>query len=252
MSLHSTRMPWWKVAALVLVAGGALMLGAGCAGSGPADEQADVVARPPDAETAYRLRVGDLLSLIFPTDRTLDYETPVTPTGTITIPSGVEVMVAGRTIPEVKAAIEEGMSGHLRDPAVSVLLVQLAEQPVYVLGEVQKPGRVLNDGALSVTMALAEAGGLLRTGKPSSVMVIRSVGVDETMSFKVDVTKVLDARDISQDARLMPYDIVFVPKSVIGKVGEFVDLFFDDLAGAQLFYLRGYDILNRGPIQLYQ
>jgi hypothetical protein len=37
---------------------------------------------------------------------------------------------------------------------------------------------------------------------------------------------------------------VYVPKSVIGQVDEFVDLFMNRIAPAQLFYLRGYDMAH--------
>jgi polysaccharide export outer membrane protein len=101
-------------------------------------------------------------------------------------------------------------------------------------------------------MALAEAGGILSTGKPSSVMVVRTNGVPEAVAIKVDVSKFFSGRDLTQDLPLEPYDVVFVPKSVIGKVGEFVDLFFTQIAPAQLVYLRGYDMVNRRPLSLYQ
>jgi hypothetical protein len=35
-----------------------------------------------------------------------------------------------------------------------------------------------------------------------------------------------------------------VPTSLIGKVDDFVEMFFLKIAPAQLFYLRGYDIMN--------
>jgi len=103
-----------------------------------------------------------------------------------------------------------------------------------------------------VSMALAQAGGILPTGRPSSVMVVRTSGVAEAMAIKVDVGEVWSGRDMSQDLTLEPYDVVFVPTSVIGKVDGFVDLFFNRIAPAQLFYLRGYDIVNKGPLKQYE
>ncbi|MCK4409771.1 MAG: SLBB domain-containing protein, partial [Candidatus Eisenbacteria sp.] len=124
--------------------------------------------------------------------------------------------------------------------------------PVYVLGEVERPGLVVSEGTIRVSMALAAAGGIESTGKPSSVIVVRTTDVPEATAIKVDVSKVLSGRDLSQDLILEPYDVVFVPRSVIGKVDEFVELFFSRIAPAQLFYLRGYDIAARKPLSLYQ
>ena len=143
------------------------------------------------------------------------------------------------------------MAELLLDPRASIVLETVGEQPVYVLGEVHAPGAVSSPGMMTVSMALAEAGGMLSSGKPSSVMVVRTTGVPEAVAIKVDVSKVLSGGDLSQDLPLEPYDVVFVPKSVIGKVGEFVDLFFTSIAPAQLFYLRGYDIAKKKPLSLY-
>ncbi len=116
----------------------------------------------------------------------------------------------------------------------------------------KNPGPVRNMGAIRLSMALAQAGGILSSGSPSSVMIVRTTGVPEATAIKVDIAQVLSGSDPSQDLVLEPYDVVFVPQSVIGKVGEFVDLFFNKIAPAQLFYLRGYDMINRGSVRYYQ
>lgn len=238
---------------LLAVVGAALCCVCGCAGTdgGAAVDLADY-EQPAVDFTEYRLRIGDSVRIMFQADRTLDYDAPVSPAGTIGVPTGGEVAAAGRTVEEVRGDIEVTMAELLLDPRASVVLASVAEQPVYVLGEVKSPGAVSGAGVISLSMALAEAGGMLSSGKPSSVMVVRTSGVPEAVAIKVDVSKFLSGRDLSQDLPLEPYDVVFVPKSVIGKVNEFVDLFFTSIAPAQLFYLRGYDIANRGTAIFYQ
>lgn len=249
---------------LLTLVGAALCCVGGCAGTGGdgvvdvADfEQAAAVdvtdgEQPAAVSAAYQLRQGDELTIMFPADRTLDYTVPVSPAGTISVPSGGEVVAAGRTIDEVRAEIEVKMADLLLDPRSSVVLSRVAEQPVYVLGEVARPGSITNTGTIRLSMALAQAGGILSSGQPSSVMVVRTTGVAEATAIKVDIAQVLSGRDLSQDLTLEPFDVVFVPQSIIGKIDEFVDLFFNKIAPAQLFYLRGYDMLNRKPLQYYQ
>jgi len=249
---------------LLTLVGAALCCVGGCAGTdgdGMVDvaelEQREAVAvsdgdQPAAVPAAYRLHQGDELTIMFPADRTLDYTVPVSPAGTLTVPSGGEVIAAGRTIEEVQAEIEVKMAELLLDPRASIVLSRVAEQPVYVLGEVKDPGAVTSTGTIRLSMALAEAGGILSSGQPSSVMIIRTTGVAEATAIKVDFAGVLSGGDLSQDLTLEPYDVVFVPQSIIGKVNEFVDLFFNQIAPAQLFYLRGYDILNKEPLRYYQ
>jgi polysaccharide export outer membrane protein len=192
----------------------------------------------------YQLRAGDVLEIGFPSDPTGGYTTPVSPGGTVTVPMIGEVVAAGKTAAELAAEITEVMSQYMVDATSYVILKEVAPQPVFVIGEVSDPGRVDVGQGLTVSMALAEAGGVKPGGRPSSIMVVRTYGVDQPLAIRVDVTKVLSGRDLSEDLRLVANDVVYVPKSVIGKVNEFVDLFFENIAPAQLFYLRGYDMMH--------
>jgi protein involved in polysaccharide export with SLBB domain len=235
------------------VAGFALLtLVAGCASrTQPATEmerpsgESFASARAP----GYRLREGDVVEVTLASDPESKFATPVTPEGTLTVPMGGEVVAAGRTTSEVAAAIEEALSGLYIDARASVVLRELAEQPVFVIGEVTSPGRVTATGHLTVSMAIADAGGIKSSGKASSVMVVRTYGVEEPTAIRVDLTKVLSGRDLAEDIELTGNDVVYVPKSVIGQIGEFVDLFFNSIAPAQVFYLRGYDMFHLGDVQ---
>jgi protein involved in polysaccharide export with SLBB domain len=224
---------------------------AGCAGQQELPETR-VASPAPAGPVFYLLGVGDELAITFPADRSLDYKTPVTPSGTVTVPSGGEVVAVGKTVGELKSAIEEEMVGFLREPAASVVIETVAKKPIFVIGEVERPGTVDTPWTLNISMVLAEAGGLKSSGKPSSVMVVRSFGLEEPMAFRVDVSKVLSGRDLSQDVQLQAYDVVYVPKSIIGQIDEFVDLFFDQIAPAQLFYMRSYDIVKNRTFTGYQ
>ena len=226
---------------------------AGCAGNRGAT-RGDPSVREEVAATsgAYLLRSGDQVRVRFPTDVTLDYAAPVTPSGTFIVPSGQEIPAAGLTLAQLKSAIEVSIKDMLLDPVVTVVLTSVADQLVYVIGEVKSPGPVDRSRGVRLSMALSEAGGVLSTGKVGSVMIVRTEGLEEPTAFRVDFGDVLSGRDLSQDVELLPNDVVYVPKSVIGKVGEFVDLFFAQIAPAQLFYLRGYDILNDTRTPTYE
>lgn len=191
---------------------------------------------------AYRLRPGDLIVVDFAADAELAFETPITPSGTIVLPMAGEIPAGGMTTNELADLVAEAMSPYLQDSTASILIKSVASQFVYVIGEVKNPGRIETSGGMTISAALAEAGGIQSSGRPSSVMVVRTTGVEQPLAFKIDATKILSARDMSQDVALRPNDVVYVPRSVIGKVDEFVDLFLNRIGPAQLFYLRGYDM----------
>jgi len=227
----------------------ALLAVAGC---GPSP---NVQSPPPTTETAaqgapaYRLRPGDTINIDFLTDRSLTFETPITPAGTVTLPLAGEVKAAGKTVEELAADVNERMSPYLLGAGASVVMVSVGDQPVFVIGEVAKPGRVDSPEPLTVSRAVASAGGFLPTAQTGSVMVVRTVGVERPTAYQVDISRVLSAEDLAQDMELLSNDVVYVPKSFIGNVGEFVSLFFNSIIPAQLFYLHGYDMThpeNRG------
>jgi len=216
----------------------------GCAGSRAGDRPLRAAEAPPRETGEYRLRVGDTIRVKFTDEEDLSYLTQVTPRGSITVPFGGEITARGLTTAELAAAVSQSVSEYIRNPTVSILVNSLAKQPIYVIGEVGRPGAIESVNELTVTSALAAAGGVLSTGKPSSVMVVRTEDVPEPVAYRVDVKDVLSGRDLSEDMALLPNDVVYVPKSFIGNVGEFVDLFFANIAPAQLFYLRGYDMIH--------
>jgi len=236
-------------AAALAFAWAALLAVAGC---GPSP---NVQSPPPTTETAglgapaYRLRPGDTIKIDFVTDRALSFETPITPAGTVTLPLAGDLKATGKTVEELAADVVESMSPFLLDPGVAVVLVKVGAQPIFVIGEVAKPGRVDSPEPLTVSRAIASAGGFLPTAQTGSVMVVRTVGVERPTAYKIDLASVLSAKDLAQDIELHSNDVVYVPKSFIGNVGEFVSLFFDSIIPAQLFYLHGYDMThpeNRG------
>ncbi|MBM3307182.1 MAG: polysaccharide biosynthesis/export family protein [Candidatus Eisenbacteria bacterium] len=231
-------------AGALALAGAVMLMAPGCS------PRPTVRAAPPVVETAgtgaaaYRLRPGDAVWIDFLTDASMSLEVPVTPAGTITLPLAGDLKAVEKTTEELAADIREHMSPYLIDPAVSVVVKELGARPVFVIGEVRSPGRVASTEPLTVTRAIAAVGGLLPTAQPRSIMILRSEGVAEPTAYKVDLTLVLSGKDLTHDVELVPNDVVYVSQSLIGDVGEFVSLFFESILPAQLFYLRGYDIVN--------
>jgi protein involved in polysaccharide export with SLBB domain len=245
MRLRGTRLT------LVLIGVALSLIAGGCASRHVSErEVVEGASLRPDVP-AYRLRVGDRLRVSFPTALELSYATPVTPSGTVSVPMSGEVTAAGKTVAELSRTIEEHMSDYLVDPTVSVSIETVTEQWVYVIGEVNRPGRYEVDAGMSVTGALAQAGGIRSSGKRSSIMVVRTAGLPEPTAFKVNVDKVFSGVDLSENALVVGNDVVYVPKSVIGQVDEFVDLFVTKIMPAELFYLHGYEIAKRTNLNLW-
>lgn len=88
------------------------------------------------------------------------------------------------------------------------------EQPVFVSGEVSKPGPIsLNEEpTISVTQALTQAGGLTPTGSRHKIRVLRPVlGTSRRAEIDVDLSRIYSGKD--NDFPLLPNDVLYVPRA---------------------------------------
>jgi protein involved in polysaccharide export with SLBB domain len=83
---------------------------------------------------------------------------------------------------------------------------------VYALGAVTRPGGYVstNDRAqLSTLKVLALAGGMTRVAKKDRAVIIRKDALGKQQEIPLDLRKILERK--SEDVRLMPSDILYVP-----------------------------------------
>jgi len=124
---------------------------------------------------AYRLGPEDVISIeVFGQDRYTRKGITVPPSGRISlqlIPGGV--FVNGKTPEEVARIIEKQYDEYLNDPQVTVTLEKAGSYRYSIVGDVLQPGVRLMSRRMTVTEAIAEAGGVLTTGDRSKVTVLR-------------------------------------------------------------------------------
>lgn len=148
---------------------GALMALGGCAGQTPL---AGSGAAPPPAE-AFRLSPGDKIKVATYGEETLTGDFEVSPTGTIAFPLIGEVKAAGLQTDELSKAIEAKLGdGYLFNPKVSVQVASF--RPVYVLGEVNKPGEYPYTQGLTIRGAVAKADGFTYRANEKRVFLKRA------------------------------------------------------------------------------
>ncbi|MFC3173505.1 polysaccharide biosynthesis/export family protein [Novosphingobium bradum] len=123
----------------------------GCAPSALAE-------RPPVGTFAYRIGPGDRLRIATYGEDRLTGEFTVTAQGAVAFPLLGEVAAGGQTVPEFTALLQRRLaSEYMRNPQVSVEMVNF--RPVYILGEVSRPGEFPYGERLSIYALVAKAGG---------------------------------------------------------------------------------------------
>lgn len=158
---------------------------------------------------------GDSVRVIVLENPELTTETRISLGGTLGMPLLGEVVVAGRTPLEAAGLIGDQLRAnkYLRDPHVSVTLLETQSRRVQVLGHVARPGQYALDGRNEkLTDFLALAGGRTEDGSDRVVVTRRDGGAQR---FEVDIAGMYRDGDLSRDLGLMAGDVVYVPRAPV-------------------------------------
>ncbi len=162
------------------------------------------------ADADYRLGSGDLLRVNVFGSPELSGEVRVSESGNITYPLIGQVQVAGKSPAQVEAqlvtAFVEG--GYLKQPQVSVLVVEYRSQKVSVMGHVSKPGQYSLQSSSRVLDVLAEAGGPVNGEAADVATLMRKDGSKLTVDLAA-----LFMGDPAQNHEVGGGDTLYVPRA---------------------------------------
>jgi polysaccharide export outer membrane protein len=169
-------------------------------------------------EPRYKLRPGDSFDVSFELSPEFNQTVAVQPDGFITLRGVGDVHVAGESVPELTNTLKKAYSAILNDPQIVVMLKDF-EKPYFVAdGQVAKPGKYEMRGNVTLTEAVAMAGGFTENAKHSQVLLFRRVN-DQWVSAKVfNVKQMFKEGSLHEDPELKPGDMLVVPKNAISKI----------------------------------
>jgi len=162
---------------------------------------------PPD----YVLGPGDTVQVQLFGNVNGTYEYEVSRDGVLNLPEIGPVTVAGIPFSEFRKGLHERVKEMLIGTQVSVTMGPLRTIRVFVLGDVKQPGSYVVGGLATISGALYQSGGVSPIGSLRNIQLKRNGNVVATL----DVYDLLLRGDTSNDARLQPGDVIFVPP--IGK-----------------------------------
>jgi polysaccharide export outer membrane protein len=169
----------------------------------------------------YRICRGDVLVLSFPLSPELNQKVTVQPDGFISLQSTGYVHIEGLTVADVVESVKKAYAGTLHDPIVDVDLADFQKPFFTVLGQVGKPGQYDLRYDITVTQAVAVAGGFAPTAK-TQVFLYRAVSSNWAEVRELKIKDILNGRNISEDVHLRPGDMIFVPEKAITKFQRYV------------------------------
>jgi len=177
--------------------------------AGSPDTFAPATDVPVPAE--YVLGPGDELNIHLYGRKDQELVLVVDREGEIAFPSLGPLSVAGMSFAEAKAFIAQQVKEKLVGITADISMGKLRSIRIFALGDVERPGSYTVSGLSTISNALFVSGGIKKTGSLRNIQLKRN---GQVMAV-IDLYDFLLKGDTSEDERLMPGDVVFVPP--IGK-----------------------------------
>jgi polysaccharide export outer membrane protein len=160
--------------------------------------------------------------LVFPFAPEFNQTVTINPDGFVTLNGIGDLYVAGKMAPELKDLLQTTYSRILHDPVVNVVLKDF-EKPFFIAGgEVARPGKFDLRGDLTLTQAIAIAGGFTENSKHSQVLLFRRVSNDWAEVKVLDVKKMFQTGNLTEDMHIQPGDMFFVPQNRVSKIRKWI------------------------------
>ncbi|MGH7726814.1 MAG: polysaccharide biosynthesis/export family protein [Candidatus Eiseniibacteriota bacterium] len=199
-------------------------------------------------ELPYRVAPGDLLDVDFGVDlggqRIRENDVLVRPDGMITLNPVGDIRAAGLTTTDLDSVLMIRFAEVYREPRITVGVAKMAGNFVHVFGSVRSPGSFEITPNATVMQAIARAGGVTPEAALGSVVLMRRTGPSSLVARKVQVNRAIAQGIAGQDPYVRRFDIVYVPKTTIASINQFVDQFFAKMIPVPQAYIFGWEAFH--------
>lgn len=179
-----------------------------------------VASEVPDKKVAenevpeYTLGPGDTFQMRVWGYNELQQEVFIPPNGVATVFPVGQIKAAGLTASKLDEVITSKLKKYVKqEPEVTVIPTTYVHSQVYVLGEVGSPGLYPFRGKMTVLEAVTRAGSPTSRAATQQVRITRpgKDNFDASRTIIVDLDSVIHKGEASNDIKLHPSDIIYVP-----------------------------------------
>jgi polysaccharide export outer membrane protein len=168
----------------------------------------------------------------------------IRPDGRISVFPIGDVVAAGRTVAELESELVKLLGAELKRPRVTIEVVEVAGNEIHVIGRVEHPGSFKAAPYMTVSQAVARAGGFKDDAASNSVLVFHRDGARTVRVMRVRLGDALKRGRLEADLPLGRFDIVYVPRKAIGNINVFAKQFFGDNMSMLQFGFLGWELFN--------
>jgi polysaccharide export outer membrane protein len=183
-----------------------LVVSSGCGSTGY-----DYTKEPDPRKREFVLGASDVVKITVWKNSELSTEARVRPDGTITMPLIGDVQATGRTPSALQKEITQKLSSYVREGAVvSVAVSEVNSYRFTVGGNVEHGGIFTAKYYVTVSEAVAMAGGLNKFANPHKLVIVRNEG-QGVRRIPVDFDRVASGEHPEENLPLVAGDSLFVP-----------------------------------------
>lgn len=191
----------------------AMTAAAALAAALPLQAQTATAAIPASPTAEYRLGAGDVVRITVYQNPDLTLETRVSETGVVSYPLIGQVRLGGQSISAAERAIADGLrnGNFVKQPQVTIAVLQVRGNQANVLGQVNRPGRYpLEVAEMRLTDLLAMAGGTAVSG--GDVIIVTGSRNGRPFRAEVDVPTIFSANSTTEDILIQNGDVIWVER----------------------------------------
>lgn len=172
------------------------------------------------SDDSHRLRELDLIIVQVYGEADLSKQTRIDGSGQIRMGLIGAIGIAGLTVAEAEDLLEKTYlkERYLRDPQISIEVLEYAPLFVHVFGQVRQPGRVRLEGeqeSIPLLDLISAAGGFTGLARSDNVRITRTDESGDETIVNVDVESLINGKAKGLPGafeELLPGDVVYVPE----------------------------------------
>ena len=181
--------------------------GTSTSGAGTASGNTPNYAGPMDA-SRYIIGPEDSLQITVWKEPTLSGNFPVRPDGMISLVLVGDLPAAGLTPMALSNDITQRLKKYIQDPVVTVSVLGVNSQRIFLVGEVNKVGPVMLTPGMTPLQAIVSAGGLSQFANSKRIYILRTVA-GKQQKFPFNYKAALKGENTG--ITLLPGDTIVVP-----------------------------------------
>ncbi len=164
----------------------------------------------------YFIGPEDILEITVWKNADLSKQVQVRPDGRISLPLLGDILAVAKTPTQLTDEISAGLKSYMENPTISILVKEVNSYQLYVLGEVNKPGKYPLKSKTTLLQGITVAGGFTAMAARNKIVVFRFSKDGEGLAkLKASYDDIVVRDGSIQNIELMPGDQIVVPSETM-------------------------------------